>query len=226
MTDIGDIAERRNSVRGYLPREIPKPDLTRLFEAAQQAPSWCNIQPWRVVVTSPPMTAHISEIMIKAAKSGYPTPDIAFPMDYPEPYKQHRRACGHALYGAMGIKREDKARRYDAWLRNYEFFDAPHLAVVSRDQRLGEYATLDLGVWLGVLLTAAEAMGIHSCPMASVAAYPAPLREHLDIPDDEAIIFGIVLGYVDEKCAANATRTTREPLDANVRFIDQPPATA
>ena len=55
----------------------------------------------------------------------------------------------------MGIAREDKAGRYDAWLRNYAFFDAPHVAIVACDRRLGPYAYVDVGVWLGYVLTAA-----------------------------------------------------------------------
>ena len=76
----------------------------------------------------------------------------------------------------MGIAKDDKARRYDAWLRNYALFDAPHLAVVACDRRLGPYAYVDVGVWLGYVLTAAAALGVATCPMASIAAYPAPLR--------------------------------------------------
>ena len=64
----------------------------------------------------------------------------------------------------MGIARDDKAGRYDAWLRNYAFFDAPHVAVVACDRRLGPYAYVDVGVWLGYVLTAAAALGIDDVP--------------------------------------------------------------
>ena len=131
----------------------------------------------------------------------------------------HRRGCGAALYGAMGIERGDKEKRYDAWLRNYELFDAPHLIVVSRDQRLGEYATLDVGVWLGMFLAAAEGLGLGACAMASVAAYPQVLRKHLDIPEGHLILCGITLGYKDPNAPANAARTTREDVTRNVRQI-------
>jgi nitroreductase len=211
--------EQRKSVRGYKSQAIARDRLEALFAAAQRAPSWCNIQPWRIAVTAPPVTGQVSEALTQAAKSGMPAPEIPFPIEYPEPYRAHRRACGHALYGAMGITRDDKARRYDAWLRNYALFDAPHLAVVSRDRGLGEYATLDIGVWLGVLLTAAAVLGLDTCPMASVAAYPEPLRRMLDIPDDQVVLFGITIGHADPDVPANACRTERSPVADNVRFI-------
>jgi nitroreductase len=208
----------RKSVRGFRPEPLSRATLDHLFGAAQRAPSRCNIQPWRVVVTAPPLTGQVAEALIAAATSGMPTPDVPFPMDYPEPYSTHRRRCGGALYGAMGIARDDKASRYDAWLRNYGLFGAPHMAVVSHDRRLGQYATLDVGVWLGVLIAAAATLGVDLCPMASVAAYPTPLRSLLDIPDDELILFGMALGTEDPAVPANACRTTRDPLSANIRF--------
>jgi nitroreductase len=209
----------RRSKRAYRPDPIPHATLERLFEAAQHAPSWCNVQPWRVVVTEPPVTGELAVALQAAARAGFPHPEIAFPLDYPPPYKEHRIACGAALYRAMGVAREDKAGRYDAWLRNYALFDAPHVAIVSCDRRLGPYAYVDVGVWLGYILSAATALGLDTCAMASVAAYPEPLRARLPIADTEVVLFGLVLGHADEAAPANACRTTREPAAKNVSFV-------
>lgn len=209
----------RKSVRAFLPTPVPRERLAAVFAAAQHAPSWCNTQPWRVVVTEPPRTDVVRDALVTAAKSGLPSPNVPFPIDYPEPYLSHRRACGFALYGAMGIARDDKARRYDAWLRNYQVFDAPHLAVVAVDRRLGPYALIDIGVWLGQLLAAVTAEGLAACSMASIAAYPKVLREHLGFTDELDLLFGIALGFEDEASATNQFRTTRAPIDANVTFL-------
>lgn len=217
-----DVARRwaeRRSVRAYRPAPVPRETLTRLFAAAQTAPSWCNVQPWRVVVTEPPVTGELATSLQAAARGGLPQPELPFPIEYPSPYQERRVACGAALYHAMGIARSDKAARYDAWLRNYALFDAPHLAVVACDRRLGPYAHVDVGVWLGYVLSAAALLGIDTCPMASVAAYPAPLRARLPIADTDAILFGLVLGHADDGAAANTCRTTREPLATNVTFV-------
>jgi nitroreductase len=211
-------AERR-SKRAYHPEPIGRPELTRIFETAQHAPSWCNVQPWRVCVTEPPVTAELATSLQAAAKSGFPHPEIAFPLEYPSPYKEQRIACGAALYRSMGIAREDKAGRFDAWLRNYALFDAPHLAVVACDRRLGPYAYVDVGVWLGYVLTAAAVLGVDTCPMASIAAYPEPLRARLPIAETDVILFGLVLGRGDDAAPANACRTTREPTSTNVTFL-------
>jgi nitroreductase len=210
-------AERR-SMRAFSPEPIARGVLTEMFAAAQRAPSWCNVQPWRVWVTEPPKTGVVAEALVAAAKSGFPHAEVPFPIDYPTPYKERRIGCGSALYKAMGIAREDKAGRYDAWLRNYGFFDAPHVAIVASDTRLGPYAYVDVGVWLGYVLTAAQALGIDTCPMASVAAYPEALRAQLPIGETEVVLFGLALGHADPGAPANATRTTREAVKANVTF--------
>ncbi|MEJ7603904.1 MAG: nitroreductase [Kofleriaceae bacterium] len=209
----------RRSIRAFRPTPIPRPTLEQLFGAAQAAPSWCNVQPWRVCVTEPPRTAALAEALQAAATSGLPTAEVPFPLDYPPPYKEQRQACGVALYQAMGVTRDDKAGRYAAWLRNYALFDAPHLAVVACDRRLGPYAYVDVGVWLGYVLTAAAALGVATCPMASVAAYPAPLRQMLPIADTDTILFGLVLGHADDAAPANACRTSREPIATNITFV-------
>jgi nitroreductase len=215
---VTPIPERR-STRAFRPDPVPADTLRDIFADAQRAPSWCNIQPWRVALTTPPRTAQLAAALTAAAKAGLPQPELAFPLDYPPPYRDHRKACGVALYEAMGVARDDGPGRYDAWLRNYALFDAPHVAVVACDRRLGPYAYVDVGVWLGYVLVAAAARGVATCPMASVAAYPSVLREQLPIADTDAILFALVLGYADDAARANSCHTTRSPVEANLTLL-------
>lgn len=209
----------RRSVRGFLPEEVPAETLEAIFEAAQRAPSWCNIQPWRVWVTRGAQTRAVVDAMAKAAEEGQPAPDFAWPPEYPEPYGRHRRECGGALYSAMGVARDDKAGRYDAWMRNFRAFDAPHVAMVAIDKRFNHYAMLDLGCWLQSVLLGALSLGVASCAEASLATFPHAVRGVLGIPDELGLVVGIALGYEDPAVKANACRTTRAPLEANVRFV-------
>ena len=123
-------------------------------------------------------------------EAGLPHSEVPFPIDYPAPYKEHRVACGVALYQAMGVARDDKAGA----LRRV----APQLRVLRRaarrDRRVRSPARtvryVDVGVWLGYVLTAAAALGVDTCPMASVAAYPDALRANLPIAETDVILFG------------------------------------
>jgi nitroreductase len=212
------LVERR-SIRGFMATAIPDDDLRAVFETAQRAPSWCNIQPWRIALTKPPFTKTVADALLHAARTTAPAPEIPFLVDYPPPYREHRRACGAVLYQSMNIARDDKSARYDAWLRNFACFDAPHLAVVSVDRALGTYAYVDIGVWLGYLFAAAASRGIATCAMASIATYPEPLRRHLNIDDGQTILFGIALGYENPAVDANQCRTSRDPIDSNLRWF-------
>jgi len=212
------IAARR-SVRGFRSDTVPREVLERVFVASQRAPSWCNIQPWRVVLTGGSQTAELKAALAEAARTTMPSPEVPFPVEYPEPYKAHRRACGAALYQAMGVAYDDKVARYDAWMRNFSSFGAPHMAIVSMDRRFGLYAALDVGCWLQTVLLAATAEGLATCAQASLATYPAAARRVLGIPDGELILFGIAVGWEDATEPANACRTDRSPLEENVRFV-------
>lgn len=225
VATLQDVAARRRSVRGFLSTPVPDAVLQSVLATAQRAPSWCNIQPWRIVLTRPDATAALGQRLQAAAQLAGDQSEVPFITEYPEPYKQHRRACGLALYQAMAIARDDVAGRADAWLRNFRFFDAPHAMVVSCARALGPYAYVDVGVWLGYLLMAAQAAGLGTCPLASVATQPQVLRETLQIPDDETILFGIAMGWPDDHAPANQCRTERAALADNVRWVDAVQAT-
>lgn len=219
MLPVDRAAQARSSCRGFLDKKISEETIKTLFELSQKAPSWCNIQPWNMTILSAPHVEQLSQKLVETAQSGEPNPHVPFPGPYPEPYLSRRRACGLELYKKMGITKEDKVGRQKAWLRNYQIFDAPHLAIVSRDKNLGEYATLDVGVWLGYFLLVAESLGIATIPMASLAEYPAPIIEFLNIEPSQTILFGLAFGYKDESVVANKATTSREPLTKNIKFF-------
>lgn len=219
MSSVESAAETRSSCRGFLDKKIDEKTLAKLLELSQKAPSWCNIQPWKLSILSGAKVKELSTKLVQAAKAGKPNPHVPFPGPYPEPYLSRRRACGLELYSKMGIGKGDKEGRQRAWLRNYQVFDAPHLAIVSREKALGEYATLDVGVWLGYFLLAAESLGIATIPMASLAEYPDTIASYLNLDPSLTILFGLAFGYKDDSIEANKAVTTREPLTANVDFF-------
>jgi nitroreductase len=216
---VHEAVAARRSIRAFLPEAIPQETLRRIFERAQRAPSWCNIQPWRVWIASGDACATLKKELVEAAGSKMPCPDVTFPVDYPEPYLTHRRACGKALYEAMGVKRDDGPGRQAAWMRNFVAFDAPHVAIVAFDKRFAIWAALDIGCWLDTVMLLAEEEGYATCAQASLSLYPDVLRARLGIGDDVTILFGIGLGKPDPDAAANRCVTTREPVETNVKFV-------
>ena len=47
-----DLVNKRESVRGYLDKEVEKEKILKIIEAARVAPSACNAQPWKFVVAN------------------------------------------------------------------------------------------------------------------------------------------------------------------------------
>jgi nitroreductase len=216
--DVFEALARRRSVRGFEARPVPREVLERIFGAAQRAPSWCNIQPWRVVVTSGERTRALGDIIAGAAEGGTMSADFPWPGDYPEPYGRHRKECGVALYSAMGVARGDLEGRHRAWMRNFRAFGAPHIAMVGVDRRMMPYAAIDLGCWLQSVLLAATAEGVATCAQAALATQADAVRPLLGWDEHVGVIFGIAMGYEDTSAPVNGTLTTRSPLADNVRF--------
>ena len=216
---VAEAIATRRSVRAFLPEPIPAETLTRIFGEAQRAPSWCNIQPWRVWIATGTKRDELVTELKNAAMTQLPTPDLAFPLDYPEPYNTHRRQCGKALYEAMGVARDDSEGRRGAWMRNYEAFDAPVIAIVTMDKRFGLYGALDLGCWLQSVMLLAVEEGLATCAQAAMAAFPGVHRRVLGVGEDVNVVCGIALGREDPTAAANACRTSRDPLERNVFFV-------
>jgi nitroreductase len=217
--EVRDALATRKSVRAFLPTPVPRDVLEQLFTDAQRAPSWCNIQPWRVYLTGGEVTRRLTAGMVAAARAGSMKPDFKWPGEYPEPYNTHRRECGRALYSAMGVARDDGAGRMAAWMRNYEAFGAPHVGIVCMDRRWDLYAAIDIGCWLQSLMLAAVDRGLGVCAQASLGTQPQVAREVLGIPDGLGVLFGVSLGYEDVAAPANACRTTRSPIADNVTFL-------
>lgn len=218
--DVLDAIKTRRSVRGFLDKPVAPELLTELFETAQRAPSWCNIQPWRVWVTSGDTTLRLREALLADCdRNPHGESQIPFPPAYPEPYGTHRRECAKALYTAMGIARDDQEARFAAFRANYRAFNAPHIAMIAYDPAFGSYGALDVGCYVQSVLLTAHALGLATCPQAALASFPLGARRVLPIPESLTLLCGIAIGYEDPEVRANACRTSRAGLERNVTFV-------
>ena len=219
VSTLVDCVYQRHSVRGYLDKEIPRQTLNRIFEIAQQAPSNCNVQPWKVYVASGELKNRLKQQMVENTAGGVkPNPDYPYRGDFKDEYRRRQVDCAVALYSKMGIGRDDKAGRMRAVLRNFEFFDAPYIAFLGMHPDFGTTVAVDVGMYAQTLMLTMVAFGLHSCPMGTMRNYPDLVRDAFDIQDDTRILFGIAFGYEDKSVSANETRTTRDNISANIFF--------
>lgn len=218
MYDLDKAIVGRRSVRGFLPKRVPRDLLQEVLELAQHAPSNCNVQPWRVYVASGDTLATLRGRLVAAAAAA--TPEVLnAPIDeFFGPYRERQVACAVELYGKMGVERHDRAGRRRAMLRNYEFFEAPHVAYVCMSKRFGVGVALDVGMYVQTLMLAMHSRGIGSCAQASLRAFPEIAAAHLGIPDDEQILCGISFGFEDPNVPANQARQPRDSFEHSVFF--------
>jgi nitroreductase len=211
---------RRYSCRAYRPDPVAPDTLRAAFTLAQRTPSWCNTQPWQVIVASGAARDRLADALHHAAVSGQPPdPDFAFPPGYAGVYRERRKACGLQLYGALGIGRDDRERAQAQSLENFRFFGAPHVAFVTTAADLGVYGLLDCGLYVMSLLLALEAHGLSTIAQAALATWPGIVREALGLDADRRIVCGVAFGHGRPDAAINGYRTARATLDEAVRFV-------
>ena len=217
MTQAYDIMDAvfaaRFSCRAFKPDPVPQADIERIVSLARRTPSWCNAQPWQVVITRGAETDAFRTALQAEVLQASHTPDIPFPDSYSGIYQDRRRTCGFQLYNAVGIERGDRQGRADQMMRNFALFDAPHVAIISSPAELGPYGALDCGGFVTAFTTAAQALGIATIPQAAIASYAPFVHRHFDIPDDRLVLCAISFGYADMDDPANAFRTERAEVD-------------
>ena len=214
-----EAVSKRRSVRGFLDKEVPQQVINRIFEIAQQAPSNCNVQPWKAYVASGELKESLKKKMYENTTNRVsPNPDYSYTNSFENEYRTRQVECAVALYTKMGIGREDKEGRMRAVLRNFEFFDAPYIAFIGMDPSFGTTVAVDVGMWAQTLMLTMVAFGLHSCPMGTMRNYPDLVRQAFDVEDGTKILFGISFGYEDSALPANETRTTRDATSSNVVF--------
>src|SRR5690349_10984793 len=99
---------RRYSCRGFLPMPVERGVIERILQLAQRTASWCNAQPWQVLITSGAATDRFRTGLLAHVATNAPKPDIAYPREYRGVYLQRRRECGFQLYESVGIARGDR----------------------------------------------------------------------------------------------------------------------
>lgn len=212
------VVNNRRSVRGFLDTPAPQELLNSVFELAQQAPSNCNTQPWQVYVASGTACETLRVKMPDAIALGNFSMDFPYAGQYEGVYKERQYDAAAQLYKAMGIERSDKEARNKAFMSNFRFFGAPHVAFLFLPEPFSLREAADLGMYAQNLMLSMTAHGLASCPQTALSFDANLVREELLIKDGNKLLFGISFGYEDKNNNANECRVARAPLEENVHF--------
>jgi nitroreductase len=218
---LEELLGERYSVRAFLAKEVDRKTIEHVLTVAQRTASWCNSQPWQVVIASGEARERFRKaIYAEAASGAAEASDFPFPREYLGVYLERRRESGFQLYNTLGIVRGDKAAYAKQALENYNFFGAPHVAIIHTDEPLGIYGAIDCGAYVSNFMLAAQALGLGTIPQAALARHSALIRKHFNLAADRRVVCGISFGYADHGHKVNSYRTSRAGVADTVTFID------
>ena len=220
--NVSDAVEKRFSCRAFLDRPVSQDVILRILDAARQAPSGGNLQPWHVTVLSgkpfEKLKGKIRRRALLHPRGEKPEYDV-YPPNLHEPYRSRRYECGEQLYGSLGIPREDKRARLRQFAKNLEAFGAPVVLFFSIDRAMGKNQWAHLGMFMQTIMLLAVDEGLATCPQESWSAFHGTVAKFIGLPDDQIFYCGMAVGYADMDHPINQWRTERAPLEDLLRLM-------
>lgn len=219
---LEELLNERYSVRAFLPKEVDRATIEHVLTTAQRTASWCNSQPWQVVIVSGAAKERFREAIYAEASAGAPADsDFPFPREYLGVYLERRRESGFQLYNTLGIPRGDKAAYAKQALENYNFFGAPHVAIIHTNEALGVYGAIDCGAYVSNFMLAAQALGLGAIAQAALARQSGLIRRYFHLAEDRRVVCGISFGFADNAHRINSYRTSRAGIAETATFVEE-----
>jgi nitroreductase len=147
--------------------------------------------------------------------------DFPYKEEYLGENRQRQIDVAIQLFEVMGIGRDDKDKRMDWMLRGFRQFDAPVSLVLTYDKSLEPAAITQFSLGslaYGIVLAAWE-RGIGCVINGQGIMQSDVVHEHANIPDNEAIMICIAMGYPDDSFPANDVRSTRVDNSEFVSYV-------
>ena len=217
-----DVILGRRSIRGYKPDPVPQELIREVLQLAMRAPSSMNVQPWNFYVITGEPLARIRQGNTERTLAGEPdSREFRKGQPFAGVHRDRQVGVAKQLFAAMGIERDDKAKRTDWVLRGFRQFDAPVCVIVTYDKVLdgSDDTPFDCGAVTTALVNAAWSRGL-GCVINSQGIMQSPVvREHAKIPDDQVIMICVALGWPDEDFPANAVVSNRKSVADAARFV-------
>lgn len=213
-----EAVRQRFSSRAFLPTPLTDEQIRAVLQDAQYSPSNCNTQPWHVHIASGETKDALQKMMIENDSAGKATPDFSFSYnDFHGDYYERSQRQAKIYYDALGIAREDKEKRREAFLRNYTFFGAPHVAFLFMPS-FGDNVRVasDIGMYGQSFLLSLAARGFAGIPQTLLGFHADETRRLLRVSDDYRLLFGISFGYADPSAPSGKVRMWRQSVEESV----------
>lgn len=183
---VVELATERKTVRRYSSRRIPMEDVIRALEAARQAPSGANRQPWKfLLVTDPEVKARLRRASERDEKELY------------------ENVCGEFREWLLdhGLSHEKP------------FLEEAPLLVAVLIEKVAPYARESVWVAIGYLLLALVEAGLGSMPYTpSNTEYPL---SELNAPKGYGLEAILPIGYSDDENPKEPRKSIEEIVYVN-----------
>ncbi len=185
----------RKSIRAYKPDPIPKEVLREVLDAAIQAPSAMNTQPWGITVVTGEALDNLRRANVDAFRSGVPTHPETSHVGFDGVHRQRQVELAIQIFKLMGIAREDKQKRAEWAQRSLRHFDAPAAIILTIDKALDNSAMsyMDIGAIMQTICLAALKYGLGTCIEDQGIMYPELVRKYTGIPESRRIMIAIAI---------------------------------
>lgn len=222
MMTYDEVVLGRRSIRGFLPKPVPKELIREILALAMRSPSSMNTQPWNfTVVTGEPLD-RIRAGNTERNLAGIPhSREFRTGTAFEGVHRERQIGVAKQLFAAMGIARDDAPARQDWVLRGFRQFDAPVCVIITFDKVLAgsDDTPFDCGAVSTALVNAAWSRGLGAVINSQGIMQSPVVREHAGIADDQVIMKAIALGWPDERFPANAVVSERKSVDEAARFV-------
>ena len=152
-------------------KEVDQKFINQIIETAQKVPSWCNSQPWQVILLRRETRELLSEKLVGSADQGYETPDIDFPKRYAGVYKHVDPLVDGNCIMRLASKGVIERVQVSKWRKITNFWCAP-IAIITTPKDLGAYGVLDCGAFITAFTLAAAAIEFHQYHKLQLLAVP------------------------------------------------------
>lgn len=226
MPTVIEAITNRSSKRKYFNKPVPKDIQEKILNAAQMTPSGANMQPWvTYAISNAEVLKNIGDAIIEKMDEGIMNDQFIqyYPVNWVNPYKKRRITTGAGLYKLMEVDRKDNETRIQMWKDNFRWFGAQTVIFVFTDKANideSQGALIDCGAYMQSIMLAAQEFGIDSCPQGSTTEFGKVIAKVLNIPENLALLYSVVLGYADKDEKINTYQPERVSLEEAVTFID------
>src|SRR3569833_450642 len=98
------LLNERYSVRAFLPKEVDRATIEHVLPTAQRTASWCNSQPWQVLIASGEAKESFRKAIYAEAASGAKDDhDFTPPREYVGVFLVCRCVCGFLFFFLLGF---------------------------------------------------------------------------------------------------------------------------